>query len=152
MPEPVGDNPCVATAVQSNSRALGSKGVGPAPCAGARSKTYPLLEGDAGTEQTIALCACGCGEQFEPKRSWQNYLDSSHRLQAKRARAATIALRVTREEKRYLDLRRNRATMRCTPAFLRSPELTRASGISRRAAIHHAALWLRNRLAEKQEK
>jgi len=87
-------------------------------------------------------CACGCGERFEPNRQSQKYKNERHREKAK-ARNMTVikvpasqAERIRRYSRRFSANRSGVTPLPGTELWL----------------IRQAALWLKNRLIEKQSK
>ena len=92
--------------------------------------------------EPVRLCACGCGERFEPNRRSQKYKNERHREKAKVQRMTVIKVPAGQADQIRRYLRR----------FSANPSgVTPLPGAGLWFA-RQAALWLEKRLIEKQGK
>lgn len=95
----------------------------------------------------MRLCACGCGIEFEP-RHWRRRYFENHRVRAYRK---TVAIRVPVEEAAKIRVRLSRRNDRSN-GVQRKDCAGRGHLAVERETMRQTALWLENRLIEKQGK
>ena len=100
-------------------------------------------------ERIERFCACGCGQQFEPRRKNQRYFEDRCRESFRQSKMVLIRVPIEEIREIKVGIARRKAKRSMVP---------RISGTEgyelmvNRRAIHLAALWLGNRLSEEQGK
>ena len=96
-------------------------------------------------EEVERLCACGCGQGFEPRRKGHRYFGQACRERSMQRKSVPIRVPISEAGKikaRITHQNARKSVVQQIPAT-ESREL-----IVQRRAIYLAALWLNNRLSE----